>query len=88
MFFIAFSTLGGLIFYAEYSNFTTLNWIFFPLGMFIILAGVYTLSMRDLENLTYEIFDTENGKTIEMSEMRDTKSRLSSSAGRLVVPPT
>ena len=46
-FFILFSTVGGATFFQEFSNFSTMQAIIFPLGVFITLLGVFVLAQRD-----------------------------------------
>lgn len=46
-FFIMFSTLNGLIFFKEYSQFSITNWCLYPIGILITLIGVYIESHRN-----------------------------------------
>jgi len=59
-FFITFSTIGGLIFYQEYAQWSVSNWIFSVLGLLIILIGVRALAMRDFDDIEVQFVSTCN----------------------------
>jgi len=70
-FYIAFSTIGGLIFYQEYASWGAINWIFSSLGLAIIIAGVRTLAMRNFDDMEIQFVSTCNvlhGSTLEMEK--------------------
>ena len=46
-FFILISTVGGATFFQEFSNFSTVQAIIFPLGILVTLVGVFLLAQRD-----------------------------------------
>jgi len=46
-FWISFSTLGGLFYYQEYKTLKFMNYLLFPIGIILILLGVYTLALRE-----------------------------------------
>ncbi|ETV95553.1 hypothetical protein H310_10995 [Aphanomyces invadans] len=49
-FFITFSVIGGAVYFEEFKHFTTTQWIVFPLGVLITIAGVVVLSSREMEH--------------------------------------
>ena len=49
-FFISFSTLGGASFFSEFSNFSALQAVMFPLGLAGTLGGVVVLTRRKMED--------------------------------------
>ena len=49
-FFIFVATMAGAAFFSEFDNFDLYGWVFFMLGLFILLIGVKLLSMRDMKS--------------------------------------
>ncbi|ETV95552.1 hypothetical protein, variant [Aphanomyces invadans] len=49
-FFITFSVIGGAVYFEEFKDFSTTQWIVFPLGVLVTIAGVVVLSSRDMEH--------------------------------------
>ncbi|RHZ29050.1 hypothetical protein DYB26_014476, partial [Aphanomyces astaci] len=49
-FFITFSVIGGAVYFEEFKDFTMTQWIVFPIGVLITIAGVVVLSSRDMEH--------------------------------------
>ncbi|ETV81337.1 hypothetical protein H257_05884 [Aphanomyces astaci] len=47
-FFITFSVIGGAVYFEEFKDFTMTQWIVFPIGVLITIAGVIVLSSRDM----------------------------------------
>lgn len=47
-FFISVSTLAGAAYFGEFDNFSVSNWIAFPIGITMTMAGVYVLSARNM----------------------------------------
>ena len=48
-FYLMLSTVGGALYFREVQNFDTRQWIFFPLGLVMNIAGVWVLSSRDMK---------------------------------------
>ncbi|KAF0688255.1 Aste57867_20125 [Aphanomyces stellatus] len=49
-FFISFSVIGGAVYFQEFKNFDTTQWIVFPVGVLITIAGVIVLSSREMQH--------------------------------------
>ncbi|CAK4607863.1 unnamed protein product [Aphanomyces euteiches] len=49
-FFIMFSVISGAVYFEEFKNFSTTQWIVFPIGVLITIAGVIVLSSREMEH--------------------------------------
>lgn len=59
-FFIGVSVIGGATYFNELANFTTLQWLFFPFGVLLCLAGVLLLSDRQMGSLKEEVAGAED----------------------------
>ena len=51
-FWIMTSTFGGACYFNEFARFSTVQWIFFPIGIIITITGVVVLSTRDMTQRT------------------------------------
>ena len=45
-FYQIFGVIGGGLYYKEFDEFTTANWILFPVGCIVSFCGIYILSMK------------------------------------------
>jgi len=75
-FFITVSTLGGAAYFYEFSRFGALQWVMFPIGIFMTLTGVYLLSARSMRRSishaaklnTQAVAASDEDQVIELAE--------------------
>ncbi|KAF0688254.1 Aste57867_20124 [Aphanomyces stellatus] len=62
-FYITFSVLGGAVYFEEFKMFTQVQWLCFPLGVFITICGVAILSKREMhQDVRQPLIATTRGK--------------------------
>lgn len=66
--FLVVTTLGGASYFNELHCFTTLQWVMFPLGISLTLAGVALISSRE-GYLVMRAAEPESPQVMDMSEM-------------------
>jgi hypothetical protein len=69
VFFVFFAIVCGGIYFREFDEFTSSQWIGFSIGVFMILAGVYGLAPPDLVLITP---DDEDEKNLDNKNNEDT----------------
>jgi hypothetical protein len=74
-FFISTSTIGGACLFKEFSSFSVIQFVFFPLGVLLTLYGVSILCNRPL---TEQILNSES-KRLQRQSINNIQGRLSSS---------
>lgn len=67
VFFISCSTLGGAAYFSEFSRFTELQMIFYPVGVGSTLTGVYILSSRQMKSIRTTTTSSD-GRNIQTEE--------------------
>lgn len=75
-FWIFVSVCGGGIFYGEFSEFSTLQAVLFPVGVLLCCGGVYVLSLRETETelarrAHEEMGTNSNNPTVSLSTTAD-----------------
>lgn len=63
--------LGGAVVFDEFSTFDSLQWVMFPLGTVIAVAGMYLLTQRDSLKIIDKVVGDNEGAGLGKNDTRD-----------------